>query len=73
MDKDTVRRLYEIWKFQSVRCNCVDHFPENKDVCMREKCWREYTAARDLYVGKRKKELKQIDLGDLFASIEDLE
>lgn len=74
MTKEEVQMLYEIWQMTpGRRCECSDHHPENKNICMREKNWRAYCEARDLYIGKRKQELKQIDLGDLFDSIEGLD
>ena len=74
MTKEEVAWFYEIWKnTPGRRCDCKDHFPENKDICLRERAWREYCFARDQYVGKRKEGLKPVDLGDLFASIADLD
>lgn len=74
MTKEEVAVLYEIWRMTpGRRCDCEDHHPERNNVCQREKNWRAYCVARDLYVGKRKKELKPIDLTDLFASLEDME
>jgi len=70
MTKEKVAQLYETWKFHRTRfaCSCRDHHPENKDVCAREKTWREYCEARDAYIGKRKEEVKSIDLYDLFGT-----
>ena len=73
MTKEEVKILYEIWIMTpGKRCDCEDHHPGRKDVCQREKNWRNYCEARDLYIGKRKEKQLKIDLDGLFASIEDL-
>jgi hypothetical protein len=74
MTKEEVAVLYEIWRMsEGKRCCCEDHHPDRKNVCQREKNWRLYCEARDLYIGKRKEKHLKIDLDGLFASIEDLE
>jgi hypothetical protein len=74
MTKEDVTRAYNIWAFyRDSDCVCVDHNLDNPKVCQREKSWRNYCKARDLYVGKQKETGKRVDLADLFASIEGLD
>jgi len=72
-DKDKVCELFQIWKFHRsrIQCDCVNHNPENSDVCQRELAWRAYVAARDEVIKDLKKStIKKIDLRDVFQALE---
>lgn len=71
MTKEEVERLYKIWMFHKVgdcSCHCIDHNPENKNVCARERSWRAYAKARDEYIQFMRLTRKKVDLKDLFDS-----
>ena len=75
MTKEEVKRLYLIWTNHKayLHCGCYNHSPENKNVCEREKAWRDYCKARDEYLLNLKFKKTKADMSDLFDSFEGME
>lgn len=75
--KEEIQELFMIWKDSPKRCSCVEHSPNTNDkfLCPRELAWRNYTKARDSFIGTRQDERvkNKIDLADVLFALEDMQ
>jgi hypothetical protein len=72
MTRYEVQRYFEIWKMYEPQesCECADHHADNKNVCKRERAWRDYCQARDIFIKENKTNKKKPDRRDLFESFD---